>query len=201
MGLYLTPGDIRDGGVLKKLVGYLRRRQSGRSGNDETGDASSCCSTSAAPSPAAASSPVPPIDVVVVTDSARILGLGDCGSGGMGISEGKILLYTAVGGVAPEGCVPVCLDVGTNNKELLADPLYKGIKAPRATGEVSFGLRREKESGEKRVRQERENELKNSLFFFPLLAPSFLPQLQNSKTGPRLARRGARGRAQGAAEA
>lgn len=151
MGLYLTPGDIRDEGVLKKLVRYLRRRPSGgrSGGDDENGDASSSPPSSVPSS----SSPIPPVDVVVVTDSARILGLGDCGAGGMGISEGKILLYTAVGGVAPEGCVPVCLDVGTNNKSLLADPQYKGIKAPRASGEVSVLGDREREKEKKKRRK------------------------------------------------
>ena len=78
------------------------------------------------------------VDVIVVTDGERILGIGDQGVGGLGIPIGKLSLYSLIGGIHPTRALPIVLDVGTNNKERLDDPEYLGWRHERVTGQSYF---------------------------------------------------------------
>ncbi|GLU00632.1 hypothetical protein SLE2022_179820 [Rubroshorea leprosula] len=84
--------------------------------------------------------PAPQVDMIVVTDGSRILGLGDLGVQGIGIAIGKLDMYVAAAGINPQGILPVMLDVGTNNQKLLEDRLYLGVRQPWLEGEKYLSI-------------------------------------------------------------
>lgn len=78
----------------------------------------------------------PEVDLIVVTDGEGVLGIGDQGVGGIDIPVAKLMVYGLCGGIDPKRMLPICLDVGTNNQELINDPLYLGCRTPRITGKT-----------------------------------------------------------------
>ena len=84
--------------------------------------------------------PQPNVEITVVTDGSRILGLGDLGINGMGIPVGKLSLYTGCAGIHPTATLPLTLDLGTNNELLLKDPLYMGARMRKVSEKEEIGF-------------------------------------------------------------